>query len=323
MKRIAIINFYFGNKKPEYMDYYISSCAYNSDIDFYIFTDLDLHYENANIHIHKMKFKEFATIISTKIKSALEAKGISENVVIRHPYKIADYRPTFGLCLEEWLKDYDFWGYCDLDLIFGDIRRYLTDELMDKYDKLYEHGHFSIIRNTKECNERFLEDYRNSFYSVIHMEKNSFFEEVYEKKWLPHGGVNSIFDRVGSLYKNRKALCDISFKYNNLIDLKNPSNSNRNVFVFEEGKLYRVTLSGKNIMKEEVFYVHFQKRKMSGQTDDFKKFYADNDSFRAYNKIDKNLFVRTPRFNMYTKKWIKFRYIDAIKRKINNDFLVK
>lgn len=323
MKKIAIINFYFGNHKPEYMDYYISSCAFNSNIDFYIFTDLNLEYEYSNIHILHMKFKEFAGIISTKIKNALEAKGIFENVVINHPYKVADYRPTFGLCLEEWLKDYDFWGYCDLDLVFGDMRKYLSDELLDKYDKLYEHGHFSIIRNTKECNERFLDDYRNSFYSVIHMEKNSFFEEVYEKKWLPHGGVNSIFDRMGALYKNRKALCDISFKYNNLIDLKNTSKSNRNVFLFEEGKLYRLTLADKKVNKEEVFYVHFQKRRMSGKSANLKRFYADNDSFREYGKVDVSLFKRTSRVNIYTKKWIKFRYIDAIKRKINNDFLVK
>lgn len=323
MKKIALINFYFAPKAPDYMDFYISSCAYNPDVDFFVFTNLELQYDYKNIHIVKMQFEEFAQIIKQTIEKALKEEGINDEVIIKHPYKIADYRPTFGLCFQKWVKDYDFWGYCDLDLVFGNIRKYVTDDLMESFDKLYEHGHFSVIRNTEKCNKMFLKDYKNSFYSVLHMEKNSFFEEVYEKKWLPHGGINSIFEKEGTLYKNRKALCDISFKYGNLIDLKNPSGSNRNVFVFEKGKLCRVARLSHSIENEEVFYVHFQKRKLRNLTTNTNEFIADNTAFRTYSHTDKDLFKGTCRFNIPTRKWIRFRYLDAIKRKLNKDFIVK
>lgn len=323
MKTIALINFYFAKEKPDYMDYYISSCAYNPDIDFYIFTNLKLDYEYSNIHIVNMEFADFAQIIKEHIECELINKGIKDEVIIKQPYKIADYRPTFGLCFQKWVKDYDFWGYCDLDVIFGNIRKYITDEIMDSYDKLYEHGHFSIIRNTEECNKMFLRDYENSFYSVLHMDKNSFFEEVYEKKWLPHGGINSIFDKEGALYKNRKALCDISFKFGNLIDLKNPSGSNQNVYVFKEGQLYRLSYINGNIEKKEIFYVHFQKRSLHNEAQNLDAFYADNTAFRDYESISSNMFKGTTKWNVLTKKWIQFRYVDALKRKLNKDFSVK
>lgn len=323
MKKIALINFYFASKAPDYMDFYISSCAYNSDVDFFVFTNLDLQYEYKNIHIIKMQFKEFANIIKQNIEKALREEGINDEVIIKHPYKIADYRPTFGLCFQQWIKDYDFWGYCDLDVVFGNIRKYVTDELMENYDKLFEHGHFSVIKNSEKCNKMFLKDYRNSFYSVLHMEKNSFFEEVYEKKWLPHGGINSIFEKEGTLYKNRKALCDISFRYGNLIDLKNPSKSKRNVFLFREGHLFRLSYVNKTIEQEEIFYVHFQKRRLHNETENVKEFIADNWSFKECKHINKSIFKGTSRFNIPTRKWIKFRYIDAFKRKLNKDFTVK
>jgi len=32
-----------------------------------------------------------------------------------------------------------FWGYCDIDLIFGNIRAFMTDELLNEYDIIKSH----------------------------------------------------------------------------------------------------------------------------------------------------------------------------------------
>lgn len=323
MKKIAIINFYFASQKPEYLDFYLSSCSYNSTIDFILFTNLDIQISASNIKIVKMQFEEFTDIIQKKITKGLLERGIQDNVEIKQAYKIADFRPCFGYCLDEYLKEYDFWGVSDLDLIFGDIRKYIPEEALEKYDKLYEHGHFALIRNSKKCNEMFFEDYENSFYSVLHSEKNTFFEEVYEKPWIPHGGINSRFDENKSLYKNRKAFCDISFKYHNLIDLKNPAKSKEIVFVFDEGKVYRVCRLKDKIYREEVFYAHFQKRKLTKETENLDKFYATNTAFRSMPKKEQDLFGDVKKLDYMTYKYFKFRYIDAIKRKINGEFKLK
>ena len=48
--------------------------------------------------------------------------------------------------------EYDFWGYCDIDLIFGNIRKFITDDILDKYDKILSRGHFTLFRNKDSIN---------------------------------------------------------------------------------------------------------------------------------------------------------------------------
>lgn len=72
------------------------------------------------------------------------------------PYKLCDYKPTYGHAFEKELKEYDFWGYCDIDLIFGDIRNFITDKILDKFDMIGFQGHSTIFRNSKEVNSRYM-----------------------------------------------------------------------------------------------------------------------------------------------------------------------
>jgi len=58
---------------------------------------------------------------------------------------------------EDWLKDYDFWGYGDLDLIYGNIRKFCNDQVLQEYDiisgrKKYLTGHFALYRNNETVN---------------------------------------------------------------------------------------------------------------------------------------------------------------------------
>jgi len=55
-------------------------------------------------------------------------------VDIESEYKLCDFKPAYGLIFSEHFKDYDFWGYCDIDIIFGNIRAYMTDVLLNEYD---------------------------------------------------------------------------------------------------------------------------------------------------------------------------------------------
>lgn len=51
------------------------------------------------------------------------------------------------------LEKYDFWGHLDLDIILGDIRAFLTDELLSKHDKLFDSGFFGLYRCNEEMND--------------------------------------------------------------------------------------------------------------------------------------------------------------------------
>ena len=43
---------------------------------------------------------------------------------------------------------YDFWGWCDIDIIFGNIRNFITETLLNEYDKIGSLGHCVLIRNS-------------------------------------------------------------------------------------------------------------------------------------------------------------------------------
>lgn len=317
---VALINFYFAEKKPEFIEVYLSSISFCKSIDLFLFTNFTIDGQYENVKVIKTDFKTFSGEIVKKINAELRNIGIRDRVEISSPYKIADFRPAFGLCFQELIQGYNFWGGCDLDIVIGDIEKYVTDAVMEKYDKLYEHAHFFLIRNSYECNRRFLENYEQSFAAAVHMKTNSFFEELYYKPWIPGGGINAIFDRHDKLFKNRSALCDISYKYNNLIDPKNPSLSNRNVFLFDKGKLFRLSLKEGQILKQEYFYAHFQKRELDIRTDVLDRFYVVNDAVVPYEEISPAVFRYTDKLTYITWKWIKLRYIGAISRKIHGTF---
>ena len=61
----------------------------------------------------------------------------------------------YGEIFEDYLLGYDFWGMCDMDMIFGDLSRFITTDILEKHDKIYQLGHLTLYRNNKEVNGRF------------------------------------------------------------------------------------------------------------------------------------------------------------------------
>ncbi len=65
---------------------------------------------------------------------------------------VCDYRPTYALLFKERYEGYGWWGWCDLDLMFGDVDRLLPPLLGDGVDAVtFKRGHLSgcltILRN--------------------------------------------------------------------------------------------------------------------------------------------------------------------------------
>lgn len=148
MKKILILTFYFG-EAPWYLDYFIESCIANKDVDFIFFTDIKgITVKDENIKIINISFTEFKLEI---------ANHFSFDLCIENPIKLCDIRPSFGEVFHDLIKDYDFWGYCDIDIIFGRIRSFLNDDILNNYDVIfakheYPSGFFALYRNKIEVN---------------------------------------------------------------------------------------------------------------------------------------------------------------------------
>jgi hypothetical protein len=88
--------------------------------------------------------------------NALSTSTLHVDIQIQRPfvYKICDLRPAFGSIFKDYLKQYEFWGYCDLDVIWGDIIGSLGTDVFAHYDIITSRvkrisGHFCLFRNTE------------------------------------------------------------------------------------------------------------------------------------------------------------------------------
>ena len=153
---------------PWYFSYFIHSCKYNDDVDFYIVTDNKETIPNKppNVKIIDKSLEEIRNDASEKL-------GFKVN--IDYPYKLCDFKPAYGFIFSELIKGYDFWGQSDIDIIYGNIRDFLTDELLNTYDFIsmrhdYTTGCFALYKNNDLMNNFFKrsKDFKRVFTSPDH-----------------------------------------------------------------------------------------------------------------------------------------------------------
>jgi hypothetical protein len=166
MQKIALINCFFGTF-PWYFPFFIKSCTSNPTVDFLIFSDND--YKGvlpSNVRIMPFTLARFNELATAKL---------GFEVSVKKPYKLCDFKPAYGLLFSDYLVDYDFWGMCDIDIILGRIREFMTPELLENHDVIstrndYLSGWFLLFKNTTEINSLFMKskDYKKVFTSDTH-----------------------------------------------------------------------------------------------------------------------------------------------------------
>lgn len=160
-KAIAILICWYG-PYPWYLPYFIHSCSFNPTVDFIIITD------NEDIIPDKPKnVKKIHKTVEEIKATALEKLGFA--VSIDYPYKLNDFKPAYGFLFPEIISGYAFWGQGDLDIICGNIRDFITDEMMETHDFIslrhdYTTGCFSLYKNSEKMNTFFM---RSKDYKLI------------------------------------------------------------------------------------------------------------------------------------------------------------
>jgi hypothetical protein len=144
--RIAILIPYFGDW-PVWMNFFIESCRWNRDIDWLLISDREPPENSApNVCYHRVSFEDYREQLS-------DALGVK--VGANDAYKLCDLRPALGHVHAPTLSGYDFVGFGDLDVIYGDIRSFYDDELLSNYDLISSHsdrisGHLCLMRNRED-----------------------------------------------------------------------------------------------------------------------------------------------------------------------------
>ena len=141
----------------------------------------------------------------------------------------------------------------------GGIERFLTKEILDQYDKIGFQGHSTLYRNTKENNSRYRIEIpgRETYRSVFTSSKSCNFDEK---------GINGIYNAIGVPFYSETIFSTLAQYRHNFIarywPKENVHNNKNVVYIWEAGKLFHVSAYRGNIFKQEVMYVHWQKRRM-------------------------------------------------------------
>jgi hypothetical protein len=141
--RIAILVPYFGDWPP-WINFFVESCRSNRTIDWFLFNDAEPpENRSQNVHHVRISFESYKTLVSN---------AIGHRITAQTPYKLCDIRPALGLVHADLLRGYDFFGFGDLDVIYGDIRSFYDDDVLAAHDILSSHpdrvsGHLCLLRN--------------------------------------------------------------------------------------------------------------------------------------------------------------------------------
>lgn len=283
MKKICFILTFFSNKSPLkfwkqkkfplYFNYFINTFNYNKEIDLKIFTDIsfkEYSFINEHIKFYPMSFKAFN-------KKASKTLGLKINP--DKPYKVCDLRPSYGIIFQEYLTNYDFWGYCDPDMIIGNLHSFLSDDISNNFEMItagtgaknpyYPHGYMILYKNCEKMNNLYSKskDYR----WIFEDKKNYRFDE--------NGGNRDITSMCDVIEEENIKICHVPGLVHN--DEGSFNNSRPWLYIWEKGQLID-TLTG-----SEVGSLHLMKSKSRS---DFKLNYLQlndksrEDSFQISSK---------------------------------------
>lgn len=263
--KICILICYFG-KLPSTFNIWRKSCNNNSDIDFLLFTDQAIEKKEDNLQIYNCSLADIKELAKSKLEL--------EEIELSSAYKLCDYKAMYGVIFSDYLKGYDFWGICDMDMIFGKISDFLSNEILEKYDKIYQLGHLTLYRNAEEVNNRFKIkgycDWKEVVAAPTHFR-------------LCERGMMRKYELAGIPVYKQRDYADISKIHKRyqlshwLVPKQEKDKFKYQLFYSDRGHIFRCIYVDKKLIVEEFNYIHLQKRKIAVDGEIGDCFYISSD----------------------------------------------
>lgn len=252
MQKITLISPYFGEKFPSTFPALLDSMKHNPKVRFLIPTNIEPGIPEISDNI---------TFVRTNLRRLNEEIDVrlGYHATIKSAYKLVDFKPMFGDLFASYIADSMWWGYFDSDIIFGDISHFLTDSFLEKYDRIFTHGHLTLFRNSTYMNSLWHEDFHlpevPSFKEVATSPAVFAFDEWGWGKNKGRGLSYALnYQRKIRQFDDNSWFADID---KNKFEFNMTSGKLIEFFTYYEGK---ITGFDKDKIESNYLYVHFQKR---------------------------------------------------------------
>jgi hypothetical protein len=172
LKKIALIAIFIG-KLPGWMEVFAETCKWNPAVDWLLFSSAPYfpRQKVENLHCHRLTKDQLVQLAKEKI-------GVK--VVLKNAYKICDLKPTYGVLFKEFLKEYAFWGHVDLDILWGDLLQFITEDMLSTQQIISAHekvlcGHLTLYKNLDSINH--LYEQHPQYKEILESENHKGFDE--------------------------------------------------------------------------------------------------------------------------------------------------
>lgn len=256
MKSICLITIWMG-PLPDYFDIWLKSTVNNNTVDFYVITDQknDRYQLRENVHWINQSFDE----VRDRFQELFDFK-----INLKQAYKLCDYKPVYAKAWKEITEQYDFVGYCDVDIVLGDVREFLTDDVLDEHERIFDGGHFNLMKNNDKMLNLYLlsADKKNHSYSYRDVYRTGY--ACYFDEFLGMSNLCWKYCRVLRDQMDEKMVFDFTWKkwmFTSFVSKKSY------YCRWNDGHLFRYLCNKdgsicKDAEPEEIMYMHFQKRNM-------------------------------------------------------------
>lgn len=238
---------YFG-VWPFWFEFFLKSCRYNSSVEWLFYTDCGRPQDVPdNVRFVDISYNEYCNLVSERL-------GIDFHP--DNPYKLCDIKPALGHIHQDDLEGFDFWAFGDIDVVYGDLRKYFTRDRLRAKDFFSTHerrvsGHLCLIRNTQVMREayRLIPNWRERYSDPVH---HALDEGAFSRIFIKHKNWPESLRRFAARFNKWSVRSEFIEAHSTFTIMSDGSRQSPSIWYWREGMLTNNLMIGK-----EFPYFHF------------------------------------------------------------------
>lgn len=152
--KITMINIFLGGL-PKWIERFADRVNPLKDYQWILIHFCGKSISRGNFRMLKVSYQSLDEITRSRLGVCIDWTSLKDR------RKVGELRPTFGVLFQDLIQDSNWWGYYDLDVVFGRVDRFFTEDLLENFDTASTtsierwSGPFQLVKNLDVTNNLF------------------------------------------------------------------------------------------------------------------------------------------------------------------------